>query len=94
MLFSLDLPAFPVDTHIHRVSGRLGLRPARANAEQAHDILADLFPPETYYDVHLNLIRHGRQVCQARRPRCENCFLTDLCDYFASLDAIPVGGQA
>jgi endonuclease-3 len=94
MLFSLDLPAFPVDTHIHRVSGRLGLRPARANAEQAHDILADLFPPETYYDIHLNLIRHGRQVCQARRPRCENCFLTDLCDYFASLDAIPVGGQA
>jgi endonuclease-3 len=39
-------------------------------------------PPRTYYDFHLNLIRHGREVCQARRPRCERCVLRDLCDYY------------
>ncbi|HEX9680732.1 MAG TPA: endonuclease III [Anaerolineales bacterium] len=80
--FSLGIAAFPVDTHIHRVSGRLGLRPARASAEASHALLADLFPPSAYYAAHLNLIRHGREVCQARRPRCERCVLTDLCEYY------------
>ena len=89
MLFSLDQPAFPVDTHIHRVSGRLGLRPKSANANKTHDILADLLPPETYYDAHLNIIRHGREICAARKPDCARCFLTDLCDYYAELDPKP-----
>lgn len=80
--FALDMPAFPVDTHIHRVSGRIGLRPEKASAEQAHGILADLFPPETYYEVHLNLIQHGRSICKAQAPRCQECPLTDLCSYF------------
>jgi endonuclease-3 len=80
--FSLDIPAFPVDTHIHRVSGRLGLRPETMNAEQSHDYLAALLPPETYYPAHLNLIRLGREICQARKPRCPLCPLQDLCDYF------------
>lgn len=82
MLFSLDMPAFPVDTHIYRVSGRLGLRPAKVTVEQAHDLLAGLFPPETYKAAHLNLIRLGREVCQARRPACERCPLTRWCDYY------------
>lgn len=82
MLFSLDLPAFPVDTHIQRVAGRLGLRPAKATAEQAHDLLAELFPPETYKAAHLNLIRLGREVCQARRPACERCPVTKWCAYY------------
>jgi endonuclease III len=81
--FSLGMPAFPVDTHIHRVSGRLGLRPKNMNAERAHEFLGDLLPPEAYYPAHLNLIRLGREVCQARRPRCPVCPLQDLCDYFA-----------
>ena len=81
--FSLDKPAFPVDTHIHRVTGRLGLRPQKMNAEQAHAHLAELFPPDTYYAVHLNLIRLGRDICKARSPICEDCFLTDLCQYYA-----------
>ena len=80
--FSLGMPAFPVDTHIHRVSGRLGLRPEKASAEQAHAILAKLFPPESYYSAHLNLIQHGRRVCKARQPLCERCPLTDLCRYY------------
>jgi endonuclease-3 len=89
MLFSLDMPAFPVDTHIHRVTGRIGLRPAKATAEQSHGDLAGLFPPETYQAAHLNLIRLGREVCQARRPACERCPVTRWCDYFKTV----VSGQ-
>jgi endonuclease-3 len=80
--FSLEMPAFPVDTHIHRVTGRLGLRPPKMNAEQAHAYLAELLPPESYYAAHLNLIRLGREICQARKPRCPVCPLTALCDYY------------
>jgi endonuclease-3 len=80
--FALDKPAFPVDTHIYRVSGRLGLRDAKMTADQAHQHLANLLPPDTYYAAHLNLIRLGREICQARRPRCESCPLTDICDYY------------
>jgi endonuclease-3 len=83
LLFSLGKPAFPVDTHIHRVSGRLGLRPEKMTADQAHVYLGQLFQPESYYAAHLNLIRLGREVCQARRPNCPACPLQDLCDYFA-----------
>jgi len=85
--FSLGHSAFPVDTHIHRVSGRLGLRPENMNAEQAHQHLASLFPPETYYAAHLNLIRLGREICQARRPDCPVCPLNSLCDYYAARQA-------
>ena len=82
MLFSLGKPAFPVDTHIYRVSGRLGLRPTQISVEQAHTLLADLFPPESYYDVHLNLIRLGREICQARKPNCPICPLKHICDLY------------
>ena len=81
LLFSLGMPAFPVDTHIYRLSGRLGLRPPRASLNQTHDLLARTFPPETYYAVHLNLIRHGRQVCRARKPDCPACVLRPICPY-------------
>jgi endonuclease-3 len=87
LLFSLGKPAFPVDTHIYRVSGRIGLRPAKMNAEQAHAHLAKLLPPESYYAAHLNLIRLGREICQARRPNCPVCPLKDLCDYYAGLSS-------
>ncbi len=80
--FSLGKPAFPVDTHIYRVSGRLGLRPEKMSADQAHEHLAAQFAPESYYAAHLNLIRLGRQICQARKPRCAACPLQDLCTYF------------
>lgn len=77
--FALGIPAFPVDTHVHRVSGRLGLRPAQMNAEQAHPHLAALFDPQTYGPAHLNLIRLGREICHARKPNCRACPLNDLC---------------
>jgi endonuclease III len=83
--FSLDKPAFPVDTHIYRVTGRLGLRPPKMSVEQAHQHLARLFPPETYYSAHINLIHLGRKICVARQPRCTACPLQDLCEYYAAL---------
>ena len=81
LCFSLNMPAFPVDTHIYRVSGRTGLRPEKMTVEQAHPFLESAFPPETYYAAHLNLIRLGREVCGARKPNCPNCPIITLCDF-------------
>ena len=82
LLFSLGKPAFPVDTHIQRVTGRIGLRPEKMTVEQAHPHLAGLFPPETYQVAHLNIIRLGREVCHAHRPACDSCVLQSLCDFY------------
>jgi endonuclease III len=81
LCFSLNRPAFPVDTHIYRVTGRIGLRPETMTVEQAHPHLEALFPPETYYAAHLNLIRLGREVCHALKPDCPKCPIKKLCDY-------------
>jgi endonuclease III len=81
LCFSLGMPAFPVDTHIYRVTGRIGLRPERMTVEQAHPHLEALFPPETYFAAHLNLIRLGREICGARKPLCGKCPIRDLCDF-------------
>lgn len=85
MLFSLGIPAFPVDTHVHRVTGRLGLRPEKMTADECHEYFEGLFPPETFYAAHLNLIQHGREVCHARNPKCELCPLTRQCEYYQGL---------
>lgn len=82
LLFALDKPAFPVDTHIHRVTGRLGLIPPKTTADQAHDILEALVPPEWYHPFHLLVIQHGRKVCKAQRPLCEVCPLQKPCVYY------------
>jgi len=82
MLFSLGRPAFPVDTHVFRVGRRLGLIAPRQSAAQAHVTLAELGAPETYYPMHINLIRHGREICRARAPHCHLCPLQDQCDYY------------
>jgi endonuclease III len=82
LLFAFHKPAFPVDTHVHRVTQRLGLIGPTTSAERAHRELEAIIPPEDYYPAHLNLIRHGRQVCHARRPECDVCPLTHYCDYY------------
>jgi endonuclease III len=81
LCFSLNKFAFPVDTHIYRVTGRIGLRPEKMTVEQAHLHLESLFPPETYYAVHLNIIRLGREICTARKANCEICPIRKWCDY-------------
>jgi endonuclease-3 len=83
LLFSLGRPAFPVDTHVHRLSRRLGLIPPNTSREKAHRLLEDLLPPEIYYAFHINLIDHGRQVCGARMPKCATCIVQGLCDYWS-----------
>ena len=75
LLFCYDRPAFPVDTHVHRVTGRLGLRPDALSADDTHTLMEALCPAGAEGPFHLNLIRHGREVCAARRPMCEACGL-------------------
>jgi len=81
LLFSMGIPAFPVDTHIYRVTGRIGVRPKILNVEKTHDYLEDCIPEDIYYDLHLNLIRLGREVCGARKWHCYRCPIEDLCAF-------------
>jgi len=79
--FSLNQPAFPVDTHIYRVSGRLGIRPLKMDIEKTHRLLEELIDPADYYAGHLNLIRLGRETCHPRQPACQTCPVRHLCRY-------------
>ncbi|MFN2520766.1 MAG: endonuclease III [Candidatus Limnocylindria bacterium] len=79
LLFSCDRPYFPVDTHVHRLAVRLGLVPPAASAVAAQTALQAAVPPALVYEVHMNLIRHGREVCVAHRPYCSACALAGLC---------------
>jgi endonuclease-3 len=79
LLFSLGMPALPVDTHVFRVARRLGLFHSGVSAERAHEILQDLIPASRVYEFHLQMVEHGRKVCKAQRPRCSSCVLAGLC---------------
>ena len=81
LLFSMGRAAFPVDTHVHRVTARLGWIPAGASAERAHQLIGRLVPAGIRYDLHVGLVTHGRTVCKAQRPRCAGCVLRDLCPF-------------
>jgi endonuclease-3 len=79
LMFALGRPAMPVDTHVHRVAGRLGLIDAKLSAEQAHRPLTELAGAENVYALHINLVLHGRRLCHARRPECGRCPLEVIC---------------
>jgi endonuclease III len=81
LVFSMGRAAFPIDTHVHRMALRLGWIPPRATADQAYAALAPLIPAEIRYDLHVAMITHGRTVCRARQPACDDCVLRDLCSY-------------
>lgn len=83
LLFSCRRPVIPVDTHIFRVGKRLGLFPAKASPEKAHEILQEITPSQEVYPFHVNLITHGRRVCKAARPLCDACALQALCPYYS-----------
>jgi endonuclease III len=93
LLFSLGMPAFPVDTHVHRVSRRLGLVPPNATAPTTQDLLEALVDPSLYYPFHMNLIAHGRTLCKAQSPRCEACPLGHLCDDYQERRGDPSSGS-
>lgn len=79
LLFALGKPALPVDTHIYRVSGRLGLVRQKASLDESHRILERKVLPDNIYEFHVLMIEHGRRVCLARRPRCLQCILQQFC---------------
>ncbi len=79
LLFACGKPVFPVDTHILRISKRLGVIENNISAADAHRTMGELVKPEAYYRFHLNLIEHGRRICKARKPLCEDCCLNSKC---------------
>jgi len=81
LMFSLGRPVLPVDTHVHRVAMRLGLI-GKCSADEAHDLLQAVVPPERIYSFHINMVAHGRQICHARGPECQICVLRGLCEFY------------
>ena len=86
LMFNLDRAVMPVDTHVHRTARRLGLIGPKVNADQAHTAFAKMTPPEWVYPLHVNLIRHGRQICHAQRPECTKCTLYTECAFVGSVN--------
>lgn len=85
LLFAMGMPAQPVDTHIERVSKRLGIANGESTATGIQNVIEHCLPSDgqTMYSFHIDMVRHGREICQARQPRCSMCMLTGLCDYYA-----------
>ena len=84
LCFAYGRPAFPVDTHIFRVSKRIGFLPQKLSADDAHPVMEAIAPPADYYQFHIQLIQHGRDTCHARKPACERCSVREHCDYFTA----------
>ncbi len=81
LLFSFGHPLMPVDRHVERVSKRIGLIPAKATADDAHELYLAMLAPEQVHEAHVNLIRHGRLICQALRPACDTCPVRPRCRF-------------
>lgn len=79
LLFSMGKPAFPVDTHVHRLARRLGLAPLKSTPEQTASILEKITPKKYIYQLHVHLVQHGRRICHARKPEFGNCILEQIC---------------
>jgi len=79
LLFSANKPTIPVDTHVNRVSKRLGLAPANGDYERVREALQRLYKPKDYFEVHILLILLGRKYCKARKPVCKPCPVKTLC---------------
>ncbi|OGN95704.1 MAG: hypothetical protein A2Z77_07865 [Chloroflexi bacterium RBG_13_51_36] len=79
LLFSLGKPSLPVDTHIFRVARRLGLIDSRVSVDEAHSLLRQQVPPSRVYQFHIHMIEHGRRICHARQPHCNECILSRIC---------------
>jgi endonuclease-3 len=82
LLFSFERPVLPVDTHVWRVTKRLGLIEPKVSREKAHDLLEHILPGKCIPSLNKNLVRHGREICHSQKPRCADCFLNTFCNYF------------
>jgi endonuclease III len=92
LAFAMQRDAFPIDTHVHRVVGRLGWVSSRASAEAASREVGARIPSGLRYELHVAMIEHGRRICRARRPLCTECPVFDLCDAGPRLLADGTGG--
>ena len=81
LLFCYGMQLMPIDTHVERVSKRIGLLPPKAPLELAHDLFLALFPQDRMYEAHVSLITHGRQICHARNPQHEICPVAEHCRF-------------
>ncbi|MEL6524400.1 MAG: endonuclease III [Chloroflexota bacterium] len=86
LCFGFNRPAFPVDTHVHRTGKRIGLLPPKISANKAHEHMEAIVPDEEFYAFHLQLIYHGRAICKARSPQCEECPIKRHCEYYQTLE--------
>ena len=93
LIFAFGRPEIPVDTHVYRVGGRLGLFPEGASFERAHDEMLRITDPADAYELHINLVRHGRAICRPR-PRCPECGLRRMCPFYRRGDWLAVAGTA
>ncbi|NHK30299.1 MAG: endonuclease III [Asgard group archaeon] len=84
LIFSFNFPIMPVDTHVHRLANRLGMVETKTR-EKTQEAMKVIIPANEIYNFHLNLIEHGRRICKAKNPKCEECFLTDVCKYFKEI---------
>ncbi|MFB6182802.1 MAG: endonuclease III [Candidatus Nanohaloarchaea archaeon] len=82
LCFYFGKPVMPVDTHVHRVSKRLGLVPKNSSRTKSHNVLENKVPDDIKYEFHRLLITHGRKVCTARNPSCNKCILSESCKYY------------
>ena len=81
LMFVAGSRIVPVDRHIFRISERLGIVPEKASYDDVRGALEEVSPPDRREDVHVFLIRFGRETCKAQSPRCHDCFIEDLCPY-------------
>jgi endonuclease-3 len=87
LMFSCGVDIFPVDTHVHRLCRRIGLVPPETKSpEKTFALMQDNVPHGKAFSLHINLINHGRTICKARKPLCEQCPLTKICDYYGAND--------
>ena len=90
LLFSLGRPVMPVDTHVYRVTRRLGWIPEHTPVERAGFLLEPHIPARRMYGTHICLVWHGRRTCKAQRPRCGACAIRMHCRFFRSKNASAV----
>lgn len=84
LLFNFKKPVMPVDTHVFRISQRVGIIGAKITANKAHDLLLEMLPPDPVelYNFHIHMLRHGQRICTFHKPKCEKCVLNSICNYF------------
>ncbi|AKD02405.1 endonuclease III [Pontibacter korlensis] len=84
LLFNFKKPVMPVDTHVFRISQRVGLIGAKVTANKAHDLLLKMLPsePVELYNFHIHMLRHGQRICTFYSPKCEKCVLNGICNYY------------